>query len=91
MLSWRRHIGTKFVAVVVIVLSATTTGAAILQAVWETDEIVRQRQDAVRHMAHIAGVALTDAVLGFDYVLLDRYVAELIRLADIDYVVVRGA
>ena len=90
MLKWRHHIGAKFVTVVVVVLAVTTTLTTIVQERWEMDETIQQRQEGVRHMARTAGVVLTDAVLGFDYVLLDRYVEALAYQADIQYAVIRG-
>lgn len=85
-----RRLGVKFVLLLVSVLAITMSIATWVVSSAATTEIIVQRERAAERMARFVAMVSPEAILGFDFALLDRYAREIIEQDDIDYAVISG-
>lgn len=84
------RLGVKFVLLLVAVLAITMSIATWVLSSAATTEIIVQRERAAERMARFVAMVSPEAVLGFDFALLERYAREIIQQDDIDYAVISG-
>lgn len=82
------RLGVKFVLLLVSVLAVTMTTATWILSSSATTDIILQRERAAERMARFVAMVSPEAILGFDFALLDRYAREIIQQDDIDYAVI---
>lgn len=86
----RGRLGVKFVLLLVSLLALTMTIATWVLSSAATAEVIGQRERAAERLARFVAVVSPEAMLGFDFVLLDRYAREIVQQDDIDYAIIRG-
>lgn len=84
------RLGVKFVLLLVSVLAITMSIATWVVSSAATTEIIIQRERAAERMARFVAMVSPDAILGFDFTLLERYAREIIEQDDLDYAVISG-
>lgn len=82
------RLGVKFVLLLVGVLAVTMSIATWVLSSAATTEIIVQRERAAERMARFVAMVSPEAILGFDFALLDRYAREIIEQDDIDYAII---
>ncbi len=78
-------LGTKFILLVVIILLSTMGVAAYVNVNLQKSSIIEQLKAKGQTMGSFISLISTDAILGYDFILLDRYMEEISHQPDVVY------
>ncbi len=88
---FKRYLGVKFVAIVVVILSATTSITAVTTATHSKAQSMEQRMAGVDAMGRFIARVATDSILSMDFIGLESHVRDIASQPDIDYALIRDA
>ncbi len=81
-------LGTKFILLVVFILLTTMSVASYFNVQMQNKIIVEQLKAKGHAMGSFISLISADAILGYDFMLLDRYMEEITHQADVVYGVI---
>jgi signal transduction histidine kinase/CheY-like chemotaxis protein/HPt (histidine-containing phosphotransfer) domain-containing protein len=84
-------LGTKFILLVVFILLTTMSVASYINVQMQKKIIVEQLTAKGHTMGSFISLISADAILGYDFMLLDRYMEEISNQADVVYGIIVSA
>ena len=81
-------LGTKFILLVVIILLITMSVATMINVSMQKKIVINQLTEKGQAMGSFISLISSDAILGYDFVLLDRYMEEIAQQRDVVYGVI---
>lgn len=81
-------LGSKFILLVVIILLITMSVATFINVTMQKRILVDQLTEKGHAMGSFISLISADAILGYDFVLLDRYMEEIAQQKDVVYGVI---